>query len=106
MIAATRKAWCWRVEESGRLGEEMLMRYGMGRRAKRSEGLCIRPKWCALGLASVSSAPAWLDGEWYGKVSRRTISERVEIVDGANCRWRCCKRMSQRGRMRSTFVYR
>ena len=44
IIAATKKAWCWRVEESGRLGEEILMRYGMRRRAKRSERLCIRPK--------------------------------------------------------------
>ena len=81
------------------------MRYGMRRTAKRSEGLCVRPKWCAPGLASVSSAPAWLDGKWYGKVFRRTISERVGIVDKVNCNGRCCWRISQRGRMMSMLVY-
>ena len=41
MMAATRKAWCWRVVASGRCVGEILMRYGMRRRARRSEGLCV-----------------------------------------------------------------
>ena len=44
--------------------------------------------------------------EWYGKVSRRIISERMGIVEGANWSWRCCCRISQRGRIKSMLVYR
>jgi len=44
MIAAIRKAWCWRVEESWRCVGETLMRYGIRRRARRSDGLWVSPK--------------------------------------------------------------
>jgi hypothetical protein len=90
MMPATRKVWCWRVLVSVRLGGERLIRYGISRRARRSEGLCVRPNWWVPGLASVIRVPAWLAGEWYGKVSRQTISEMVGTVDGANFSWRCC----------------
>ena len=45
MIAAMRKAWCWHVVASGRFSGEILMRYGMRRRARRLEGLWERSKW-------------------------------------------------------------
>ena len=45
IMAAMRKARCWRVVACGRFAGEVLMRYGMRRRARRSEGLWVRPKW-------------------------------------------------------------
>ena len=45
VMAAMWKAWCWRVVASGRFAGEILMRYGMRRRARRSEWLWVRPKW-------------------------------------------------------------